>query len=439
MTNPIHHPPQHAPITHFPVVGHELTVAGLPLTEVARRAGQTPFYVYDRSVISARVKLLRTTLPRGLSLHYAIKANPHPAIIAHLAGLVDGLDVASGRELALALATGTRPDTISFAGPGKSVEEIAQAVAAGIVHNIESPSQLEQAANAARAQNRQAKIAVRVNPDFELKSSGMKMGGLASPFGVDAEQVPALLKRLAELEQEFVGFHIFWGSQNLNAGNIRDAHDNTFALAYQLAEQAPGPVKLLNIGGGLGIPYFPGDVPLDLHDISANLQRHIDDCKQRLPQAEVVMELGRYLVAEAGLYVCAVRERKVSRGEVFLITDGGLHHHLAATGNFGQLLRKNYPVVLGNRMPSQDVPTVQTLHQQAAQEPAPGNAGASSPSEVVHVVGPLCTPLDRLASNVRLPIAVPGDLVVVFHSGAYGLTASPRAFLGHPDAVELVL
>ncbi|MFZ5844426.1 MAG: pyridoxal-dependent decarboxylase, exosortase A system-associated [Pseudomonadota bacterium] len=407
-------PPQHAPITHYPVVNGELTVGGIPLTRLAARVGQTPFYVYDRAVMTARVQQLRAALPKGISLHYAMKANPMPAVVQHMATLVNGLDVASGRELRVALDTGMPAHEISFAGPGKSDDEIRMAVASGIVLNVESFAQLESAAAAARELGVKANIAVRVNPDFELKSSGMKMGGHAAQFGVDAEQVPALLARIKELDQTFVGFHIFWGSQNLRAENVRDAHDKTFALAYRLAESAPSPVKLLNIGGGLGIPYFPGDVPLALNDISANLQRHVDECKQRLPQAEVVMELGRYLVGEAGLYVCAVRERKVSRGEVFVVTDGGLHHHLAASGNFGQIIRKNYPVALGNRMDD-------------------------SEKETVQFVGPLCTPLDLLGNKVQLPVARKGDLAVVFQSGAYGLTASPRGFLSQGDAVEVLV
>jgi len=407
-------PPQHAPLPHYPVVNGELTVGGIALTRLAARVGQTPFYVYDRSVMTARVKALRATLPNSISLHYAMKANPMPAVVQHMAGLVNGLDVASGRELRVALDTGIPPEEISFAGPGKSDDEIRMAVASGIVLNIESFEQLESAAIAARELNVKARIAIRVNPDFELKSSGMKMGGHAAQFGVDAERVPELLQRIKTLDQEFIGFHIFWGSQNLRAENVRDAHDKTFALAYRLADSAPSPVKLLNIGGGLGIPYFPGDVALDLNAISANLQRHVDDCKQRLPQAEVVMELGRYLVGEAGLYVCAVRERKISRNDVFVITDGGLHHHLAASGNFGQIIRKNYPVALGNRM-------------------------NDSEKETVNLVGPLCTPLDLLGAKVQLPIARKGDLAVVFQSGAYGLTASPRGFLSQGDAVEVLV
>lgn len=407
--------PAHAPNLHFPVKDNELTVGGIKISELAKRAGQTPFYVYDKSVMSKRVHELRAAMPKSLSLHYAMKANPMPEVVQHMAGLVNGLDVASGRELKVALATGTKPHDISFAGPGKSLEEIRFAVASDIVLNLESLTQLEQTESAAHALNKKARVAVRVNPDFELKSSGMKMGGHAAQFGIDAEIVPDILKRIGQSDAlEFVGFHIFWGSQNLRAENIIDAHNKTFALAYRLAEHAPAPVQLLNIGGGLGIPYFPGDKALELTEISANLSTHLDECHKRLPKAEVVMELGRYLVGESGLYVCEVLERKVSRGDVFLITNGGLHHHLAASGNFGQIIRKNYPLAIAN------------------------NVNANE-QETVHVVGPLCTPLDLLGNKMTLPKAQIGDLVAIFQSGAYGLTASPRAFLSHPDAVEILI
>ncbi|HEY1042879.1 MAG TPA: pyridoxal-dependent decarboxylase, exosortase A system-associated [Telluria sp.] len=406
--------PQHAPMTQFDVAGDELQVGGMPLSRLAQRVGQTPFYAYDRARMSERVALLRRHLPPEVHLHYAMKANPMPAVVQHMAGLVDGIDIASGGELRVALDTPMDPARISFAGPGKSDADIARAVAAGVVLNLESGAEMERAAQAGTRLGIRPKVAVRVNPDFELKSSGMKMGGGPKQFGVDAERVPALLDRLGALGLDFQGFHIFTGSQNLKAAALQEAHQNTFELAFRLAQHAPGPLKTLNIGGGFGVPYFPGEQPLDLAAVGDNLRRLMPGVAERLPGTRVVIELGRYLVAEAGVYVCRVVDRKESRGQVFLVTDGGLHHHLAASGNFGQVIRKNYPVAIGNRM-------------------------ASSGHEQVSVVGPLCTPLDLLADQMDLPRADVGDLVVVFQSGAYGLTASPAAFLSHPGAVEVLV
>jgi diaminopimelate decarboxylase len=336
--------PVHAPMDQFPVVDDCLVVGGIPLPELARRVGRTPFYAYDRRLISERIELLRTHLPRQVHIHYAVKANPMPEVVAHVAQFVDGLDVASAGELRIALEAGARPDSISFAGPGKTDGELETALAAGIVVNLESESEMARLAAIASRRGARPRVNVRVNPDFELKSSGMKMGGGPKPFGVDAERVPAMLRRMGELPLEFQGFHIFSGAQNLRADAIAEAQQNSVGLALRLAQHAPSPVRILNIGGGFGIPYFPGDERLDLALLGRNLAGILEGLESRLPQAQVVLELGRFLVGEAGIYVCRVVDRKISRGHCFLVTDGGLHHHLAASGNFGQVLRKNYPV-----------------------------------------------------------------------------------------------
>jgi diaminopimelate decarboxylase len=398
----------------FPVVDDCLHIGGMPLTRLAQRVGTTPFYAYDRAAIAARVAELRRQLPAGVLLHYAVKANPMPAVVQHLASLVDGLDVASAREMHVALDTGMAPSCVSFAGPGKTGAELACAAAAGIVVNVESAREVEVLAARSRASGTRPRVAVRVNPDFELKSSGMKMSGGSKPFGVDAEIVPALLARIGELGLDFEGFHIFSGAQNLRADAIQEAQKKTIQLGIRLAQYAPSPVRTLNIGGGFGIPYFPGDQPLDTAAVGAHLAQLLPEVTRHLPHARVVVELGRYLVGEAGIYVCRVLDRKISRGRVFLVTDGGLHHHLAASGNFGQVIRKNYPVLVGNRVTGKE-------------------------RERVSVVGPLCTPLDLLADDMEMTRADVGDLIAVLQSGAYGLTASPAAFLSHPDAAEVLV
>ena len=404
--------PQHAPLLQFALEDDCLLIGGIPLPRLVARVGQTPFYAYSRAAMTQRVAELRAALPPDVHLHYAMKANPMPAVVQHLASLVDGIDVASGGELRVALDTGMEPARISFAGPGKGEAELSCAIAAGIVLNLESEGEMERAAVIGRRLAIVPKVNVRVNPDFELKSSGMRMGGGPKQFGVDAERVPAMLARIAELGLDFHGFHIFSGSQNLKAAALQEAHEKTFALALRLAEAAPRAPRILNVGGGFGIPYFPGEERLDLSAVGRNLARIMQEVRPRLQGAEVVIELGRYLVGEAGAYVCRVVERKESRGQVFLVTDGGLHHHLSASGNFGQVIRKNYPVVVGTRV-------------------------AGGPRELASVVGPLCTPLDLLADQMELGQAQAGDLVVVLQSGAYGATASPAAFLSHPAAVEV--
>jgi diaminopimelate decarboxylase len=404
----------HAPMDQFVVEGGELVIGGQRLSLLAERVGQTPFYAYDRSLLSKGVGRLRSALPPRVKLHYAMKANPLPAVVCFLVPLVDGVDIASAGELQVALNAGAPAAEISFAGPGKSASELRQAVAAGVLVNVESLREVLLLESISASLGLAARVAVRVNPDFELKGSGMKMGGGPKQFGVDVEEVPTLLARIGSAGLAFEGFHLFAGSQNLRAESICDAQQRSFELALRLAPHAPTPVRFLNLGGGFGIPYFPGERRLDLAPISANLHALGDRVQREMPEASLIIELGRYLVGEAGVYVARVVERKISRGQVFLITDGGLHHHLSASGNFGQVIRKNYPVTIGTRV-------------------GPGAR------ELASVVGPLCTPLDLLADRMDLAIAEEGDLVVVFQSGAYGASASPQAFLGHPRCAEVLV
>lgn len=406
--------PKHAPMRQFPVWDNCLQIGGLPLVRLAQRVGQTPFYAYDRRLITERVSLLRHYLPEEIHFYYAMKANPMPAVVQHLASLVDGIDVASVGEMKIALDTVMPPKRISFAGPGKNEHELACAIAAGIVVIMESERELERIAILAEQMGISPKVAVRVNPDFELKSSGMKMGGGAKPFGVDVERVPAMLTKIAKLGFDLEGLHIFSGSQNLKTETILETHKKTLQLGLQLAQVSPVSIRTLNMGGGFGVPYFPGEIPFDLAAVGENLHHLLCEVKRELTATRLVIELGRYIVAEAGIYVCRVLDKKLSRGQLFLITDGGLHHHLAASGNFGQVIRKNYPVTVGNK------------------------AGISE-TEIASVVGPLCTPLDLLADQMELPKAEVGDLIVIFQSGAYGLTASPTAFLNHPVPQEVLV
>lgn len=405
---------RHAALDNVSVSRGELLISGQPLSALIDLAGGTPCYFYDRDAILERVRMLKEGLAGQVALHYAVKANPMPEVVDLLATAVDGMDVASVGEMNNALRAGIPPERISMAGPGKRTAELQAAIQAGVILNAESERELDRIAALGQASGVCPRVAIRVNPAFELKTSGMKMGGGAKPFGIDAEQVPALLRRWDPRVMTLAGLHIFWGSQNLHAEAIISAQNQSVALARELAQDAPCPFDHINIGGGFGIPYFPGETALDVAPVLVNLCQLATALAQDHPASRLVIELGRYLVGEAGYYVCEVIDKKVSRGETFLVTDGGIHHHLAASGNFGQVLRKNYPVLIGNRM---DEPGVET----------------------VTIVGPCCTPLDIIASRVQLPAARPGDRVVVLQSGAYGLSVSPLRFLSHPEPRERLL
>lgn len=402
-------------LDRFGTVDGELAVGGVPVRRLAARVGSTPFFAYDRALLSERVAELRKALPPRLELTYAMKANPMPAVVQHLAGLVDAIDVASGPEMLVALDTPLPADRISFAGPGKTAAEIRQAVAAGVTLELESITEARRALAAGEELGITPSVAVRVNPDFAVKGSGMRMGGGPQQFGVDSEQVPALLSELAGSGLDFLGFHVFAGSQNLRADILIEAQRRTVDLVLGLAELLPEELRYLNLGGGFGIPYFDRDTPLDLRAVGDNLTSLVEGVvATRFPRARPVIELGRYLVGEAGVYVTQVVDKKISRGQTYLVVDGGMHHQSAAAGLLGQVIRRNYPVLLGS-------------------------SALSEPAETVTVVGCLCTPLDLLADKVDLPSAEIGDLVVVFQAGAYGLTASPTAFLGHPAPREVLV
>ena len=405
---------KHAPMTQFKNRQGELLVNGISISQLKSKVGQTPFYAYDKSIIQKKIQNFKQLMPSDLQLHYAIKANPMAELVNFVAEQVDGLDVASVNELNIALNSGTQSSNISFAGPAKRPIELAQAVSQHITINVESFTELDRIFGICQQSGQNANVAVRVNPNFELKSSGMKMGGGSQQFGIDSELVPQMLKKISDYGLNFRGFHIFTGSQNLNSDSIVLAHQNIFELATQLQQSHNQDIHSLNIGGGLGIPYFPGEKPLSLEPIAAPLEALMKQFKNEFGETIIAMELGRYLVGDSGIYVAEVVDIKDSRGTTFALLDGGLHHHLSASGNFGQVIRKNYPVAIANKMEHPIEKTIQ-------------------------IVGPLCTPLDVMANQYELPHAEIGDIVAIFQSGAYGYTASPRDFLDHPQPIEILV
>jgi len=380
---------------------------------LAASDGNTPCFVYDLAIARDKVATLRRALPERVAIHYAVKANPHPQVIAAMAAVVDGLDIASGGELMTVLRPAPEAH-ISFAGPGKRDAEIEAAIHAGVTLNVESAGEGRRALAIADRLGVAPKLAVRVNPDFALKGSGMKMGGGAAAFGVDAEHAASLVRDLRAGGADWRGLHIFAGSQALDSAAIAATQAATVALAAQLADDVGASPPLVNLGGGFGIPYFAGDATVDVASVGARLGEVLDARPASLADSRFAVELGRWLVGESGVYLTRIVDRKESRGETFLIVDGGLHHQLAASGNFGTVVRRNYPIAVATRV------------------------GAAA-DETVNVCGCLCTPLDRLGDAVGLPRAGVGDVIVLFMAGAYGATASPAAFLGQGPAREFAL
>eukprot|EP01013_Petalomonas_cantuscygni_P024324 TRINITY_DN4592_c0_g1_i1.p2 TRINITY_DN4592_c0_g1~~TRINITY_DN4592_c0_g1_i1.p2 ORF type:complete len:412 (+),score=52.06 TRINITY_DN4592_c0_g1_i1:2130-3365(+) len=397
----------------YDAIDGELAIGGQKCSALVAENG-SPLFVYSKIRLDDRMAQLRAAMPDGLDLHYAMKANPFPAVLRHMVELADGIDIASGGELQMALEAGAAPEHISFAGPGKRDEELAQAIQAGVTLNIESPGECDRALKIGERLGKKPRLAIRVNPDFDLKGSGMKMGGGAKPFGMDIELVAPAAKKILDAGADWRGFHIFAGSQALSADAIIDTQAQTLDLAARLATEIGQAPVHVNLGGGFGIPYFPGDEQLDIAKVGKALGEQLAQLPEILSATQFAIELGRYLVGEAGVYLTRIVDRKQSQGQIFLVTDGGLHHQLAASGNFGTVVRRNYPAAIASRF-------------------------SEEPAETVSIVGCLCTPLDRLSDNAAMPEARVGDIVAMFCAGAYGATASPANFLGQGPATELLV
>jgi diaminopimelate decarboxylase len=393
----------------------ELAIGGVAVSELAGRYG-TPLFVYDRGVIEKKWELLRETLPSEFAIFYSVKANPNRTILRCLLEKGCGLEIASGGEFVQALDAGCSPERILFAGPGKTESELDLVLAGGIAEiHVESVREACRVASIAQSRGLRAGVALRVNPDGEAEGGAMRMGGRPSPFGVDEEQLDETLDRIFDLGSlDFRGIHLFAGTQILDPETLLNQYRKGLDIARRVAVRLGKPLRRVDFGGGLGIPYFPHEHELDMCKLQESLNTLLSSVRvqEAFAGTEFVVEPGRYLVGEAGVYVARINDIKISRGKKFLILDGGMNHHLAASGNLGQTIKRNYPIAVLNKL----------------DQPA---------TEVVDVVGPLCTPLDCLGRGVNLPRSGVGDLVGVFQSGAYARSASPLGFLSHPAPPEV--
>jgi diaminopimelate decarboxylase len=401
----------------FPDSGAELCMGGVSVGEIAARHG-TPAFVYDRQVLDATWARVRRAYPPSFSIAYSVKANPNAAILRHFVDRGAPLEVASAGELTRALAAGCRPESILFAGPGKTERELELALSReiGEIH-VESALEARRIGAIAERLQTRARAAVRVNPLADAQGGAMRMGGKPAPFGVDEECMDEVVDALVRHPRiDFRGLHLFAGTQILDSTVLVTQYRHGVELARRVATRLGAPLATLDFGGGLGVPYFPQERELDLDKLREELHGLVAELEgdSRLEGTRLLIEPGRYLVAEAGVYVTRITDIKISRGKTFYIVDGGMNHHLAASGNLGQVIKRNFPIAVLNRL-------------------------AEGPTHKVDVVGPLCTPLDTLARDVALARAEVGDLVGIFQSGAYGLTASPQGFLSHPSPAEVLV
>lgn len=384
------------------------------LAEAAARFG-TPAYVYLTDRIAARLARIEAALGRWFQLSYAVKSNPNPALLAWLNGRVPYLDVSSGGELQTAMASGWQAARASFTGPAKRDEELRMAIGAGLGELVvESLREARAASRIAQELGLRQDVLVRIAPDRVPKGFGDQMAGRPSPFGIDIEEAPAALTEILALPGlQVAGLHIYSGTQCLKAPAIVENWGIFIGIFRDLCAAHDLYPRRLVFGSGLGIPYHAGDMPLDLEEIAAAAAPALEDLKAdpRFAATVPVLELGRYLVGEAGYFVTRVVSVKQSRGSRIAICDGGMNNHLAASGHFGMVLRRNY-----------------LMHR----------VGGGSEEEKLDISGPLCTSIDRLGSGVMLPRVDEGDLIAIHASGAYGPTASPVNFISHPPPREIL-
>ncbi len=402
---------------HFRAAGGELQIGGIPVRTLVEAHG-TPLFVYDAAVLDRQLALLRGTFPKEFAISYSVKANPCPAILRHFVGLGLGLEIASAGEFHQALRAGCPSERILFAGPGKTEAELEFVLGRGI-GEIHVESQLESSRVAAISQRLgvRARVALRVNPGADVQGGAMRMGGKPAPFGVDEERLDVVLDQLIDNPHiQFQGIHLFTGTQILEPDVLVAQYRRGIEIARRVADRIGSPLRTVDFGGGLGIPYFPNEAPLPMDALRTSLAPLAAEIRAdaRFRGTQLLIEPGRYLVGEAGIYVTRINDIKESRGKTFLIVDGGMNHHLAASGNLGQVIKRNFPSAIVNRL----------------DEPVGGT---------VDVVGPLCTPLDVIARDVALPNAKVGDLFGIFQSGAYARTASPLGFLSQPTPAEVLV
>lgn len=402
---------------YFAIERGQLLVGGIPVSVLAEKYG-TPAYLYDARVLDVKLDALRKALPARFEVHFSVKANPSPLVLRHFLSRGCGLEIASAGEFRHAINAGCKPADILFAGPGKTEAELEFVLSNGIgeIH-LESLVEAGRVASIARRLGVRARVAIRVNPASEAEGGAMRMGGRPAPFGIDEESLDETLNVvLSEPALEFRGIHLFTGTQILDANVLVGQYRHGLNVARRAAKRAGSPLHRVDFGGGLGIPYFSHEAELDLNKVKSGLAELFAEVEadELLRGTQFLVEPGRFLAGEAGIYLTRINDIKVSRGKKFLVLDGGMHHHLAASGNLGQTIKRNYPVAILNKLD------------------APG-------TETVDVVGPLCTPLDTMARNVTLPQAEIGDLFGIFQSGAYGRSASPMGFLSHPAPPEVLI
>jgi diaminopimelate decarboxylase len=392
----------------------QLLIGGVAAEELVAEAGGTPLFVYDNNIVGAQIAALKAAMPDGLAIYYSVSANPYEPLLNFIGRYVDGFRVVSRGELEHLKRAGLAGIGMTFAGPGKRDDELELGITAGATISVESEGEAERAIQAGERVAVVPKLAVRVNPPFSIDGRAFALGARPTPFGIDAERVPSLVRNLLDAGVDWRGLHIFAAAQSLQEDALIEAHKAIISSAGEISRELDLPLPELNLGGGFDVPYFAGERPIDLYHLAKALHETLCDGPELLATTRLSLELGRWLVAECGVYLTRILDRNESCGETFLTTDGGGHHLLGATGCLLERGRGNFPLAVANRF----------------EAPA---------DEQVTVTGCLATPHDVFGDEIMLPRSEPGDLIAVFCAGAYGLSASPQAWESRPLAREVLV
>ncbi len=392
----------------------QLMIGGYAAEDLVAEAGGTPLFVYDNNIVGAQVARFKGAMADGIALHYAVTANPYEPLLEFLGRYVDGFRIVSLGELIRLQEAKLDGIPMNLAGPGKLDIELEAAIQAGATISVESEGEAARAIRAAERVGVKPKISVRVTPPFMIEKGIVTLACAASPFGVDGHRVPSLIEGIREADADWRGLHMFAGAQCLDADALAEVHRLTVSHAGEIADVIGAPIPELNLGSGFDIACRPGDEPLDIDRVAVALNHTLCNAPPLLATTRYTIELGRWLVGEAGVYLTRIVDRTESYGQTFLTTDGGGHHLIGATGGLGERGIANFPLAVANRF-------------------------GAEPEEEVTVTGCLCTPFDVLGDEVALPRADVGDLIAVFCAGAYGLSASPQAWESRPLAREMLV
>ena len=402
---------------NFSIQNNECCVGGLSVNTLAQKYG-TPFFVYDFNKINDQYQRLRTAFPSKVDIYYSVKANPNRRFLKFFLSKGCGLEIASGGEFAQVLQSGCEAQHILFAGPGKTDFELEFVLTKGIgeIH-AESINEIRRISKISKRLNVKARVALRVNPNEEAQGGAMRMGGKPSQFGVDEEQMDEAIDFIQSQQSiQFHGIHLFSGTQILDEDILANQYKKAIEIGRKVFLKTSVALRTVDFGGGLGIPYFPGESDLNLPRLQEHLSELFSEIEKdpAFSHTRFVVEPGRFLVGPSGIYVVQVLDIKKSRGKTYVVVNGGMNHHLAASGNLGQVIKKNFPLVNCSRL--------------SGGEP-----------EVMDVVGPLCTPLDTLGRGVQMAMPEVGDFLGILQSGAYARTASPLGFLSHVTPPEVLV